>query len=305
MTMKPLPPPPVLLDGGMGRELRFRGVEIWPTIWSAGALLTDPEEVRAVHGDYIRAGADVITTNTYGVIRQELAREGLEDRFRELNELAVKLAKEARNAEGRDVWIAGSLPPLNGSYRADRVQPFDVIEPLYREQAAILVETGVDFLICETMSSSAEARAAITGASATAAPVWVAFTLHEDQSGRLRSGETVTEAVAALADLPITGVLANCCSPESIQAAMPELVATAFPYVGGYANTFEPVPDDWTLDGSGPTDGVLGLRDDLSPGSYLARVESWWAAGATVVGGCCGTRPAHIRAIRERMAVTA
>jgi len=107
----------VILDGGMGRELRFRGVENLSTIWSANALLVAPEVVREVHADYIAAGAQVITTNTYGIIRHELAREGVEHRLRELNELAGRLAVKARDAATHDVWIAGSLPPLNGSYR--------------------------------------------------------------------------------------------------------------------------------------------------------------------------------------------
>ena len=293
MPTSPLPPRPVLLDGGMGRELRFRGVEILPTIWSANALLVAPDVVRDVHRDYIAAGADVITTNTYGVIRHELAREGIAHRFAELNELACRLAAEARAGAEQDVWIAGSLPPLHGSYRPDRVRPYAEIEPLYREQAEILAP-HVDLLLCETMSSAEEAVAAAAAACATGKPVWVSYTLHEDRSGRLRSGESIAEAVRALGALPVSGVLANCCAPESIAAAMPALVATGAAYVGGSANTFAPVPATWTLDGGGPTDGVLGLRPDLDPPAYRAHVERWWAAGATVVGGCCGTRPAHI-----------
>lgn len=293
MPSSPLPPTPVLLDGGMGRELRFRGVEILPTIWSANGLLIAPDVVRDIHRDYIAAGADVITTNTYGVIRHELAREGIADRFQELNELACRLAVEARDDGGRDVWIAGSLPPLYGSYRPDRVRPFAEIEPLYREQAEILAP-HVDLLLCETMSSAAEAVAAATAACITGKPVWVSFTLHEDRSGRLRSGESIADAVRALGDLPVSGILANCCPPESITAAMPALQASGVSYFGGHANTFGPVPATWTLDGSAPSDGVLPLRDDLDPAAYLDHVRHWWNAGATVVGGCCGTRPAHI-----------
>ena len=302
MPTTPLPPTPVLLDGGMGRELRFRGVEILNTIWSANALLTAPEVVRAVHADYIAAGAQVITTNTYGIIRHELAREGVEHRLRELNELAGQLAADARDAAPHEVWIAGSLPPLNGSYRPDRVWPLARAAPLYREQAEILAPF-VDLFICETMSSADEALAAASAACETGKPVWVSYTLHEDRSGRLRSGETITEAVGALDGLPIAGFLANCCAPEAITAALPELKATGVSYVGGYANTFTPVPETWTLDGSEPSDGAIDLRTDLEPGAYLGHVLAWWKAGATVVGGCCGTRPAHIAEI-ARVAVS-
>ena len=133
--------------------------------------------------------------------------------------------------------------------------------------------------------------------------MWVSFTLHEDRSGRLRSGETVAQAVTALAGLPISGFLANCCAPEAITAALPALKATGAPYIGGYANTFTPVPETWTLDGSEPSDGFIDLRTDLDPAAYAAHVAAWWEAGATVVGGCCGTRPAHIAQI-ARMAAS-
>lgn len=290
--------PSLLLDGGMGRELRFRGVEIPETIWSANALLVAPTIVRDIHIDYIKAGADIITTNTYGVIRNDLAKESIEERFAELNLLACKLAQEARAATKADVLIAGSLPPLFGSYRPDLVHSFEEIEPRYREQAELLA-AHVDLFICETMSSAAEGYAAAHAACQFGKPVWVSWTLHEDRSGRLRSGESVTDAAAALANLPVTGALCNCCAPESITAAIPALQGIGMSHIGGYANTFQPVPEDWTLDGAGETDGLLGLRTDLDPPAYAEYVADWLAAGATVVGGCCGTRPAHIAQLRR------
>lgn len=281
----------------MGRELRIRGANISPAIWSAGALVSDPDVVRQIHVDYIAAGADLITTNTYGVIREDLATIGWEERAADLNTLACRLALEARTVAERPVLIAGSLPPLRGSYRPDLVGPFHEIEPLYREQAETLAP-HVDLLLCETQSSAAEALAAATAACSTGKPVWVSWTLHEDGSGRLRSGETVDEAVAALNGLAVSGFLANCCAPESIAAAMSALVATGARYVGGYANTFRPVPTTWTLAGDQDTDGVLALRTDLDPEQYAQHVAGWLRAGATVVGGCCGTRPAHIARLR-------
>lgn len=300
----PLPERIVLLDGGMGRELRARGVPILDTIWSANALLVAPDVVRDVHRDYIEAGADVITTNTYGVIRGDLAKEGIEHRFAELNRLAGKLAQEARDEAGREVLIAGSLPPLRGSYRPDLVGPFAEIEPLYREQAEILAPY-VDLFICETMSSAAEAFAAATAACSTGKPVWVSWTLHEDSSGRLRSGESVAEAAAALSDLPVSGCLCNCCAPESITAAMPALAAMEGKVVGGYANTFRPVPEHWELDGEKEGDGLLPLRDDLDPERYAAHAEHWRSLGARVIGGCCGTGPAHIARLKRMIGADA
>ena len=293
-----LPDRTVLLDGGMGRELRARGVPILDTIWSANALLVAPEVVRETHADFIAAGADVIITNTYGVIPSDLAKEGIEHRFEELNLTACRLAAEARDAADRPVLIAGSLPPQAGSYRHDLVRPFDEIEPIYRRQSEIMAP-HVDLLVCETMSSAAEGLAAATGACATGKPVWVAWSLNEDRSGRLRSGETIAEAARAIAHLPVSGFLANCCPPESIAAAMAELSAIPRGPAGGYANTFVPVPGDWKLDGEKDSDGLIPLRDDLDAGAYADHALAWRDAGARLIGGCCGTGPAHIAKLRE------
>lgn len=298
MSELKLPERTILLDGGMGRELRFRGIDVMTSIWSARALIDAPQVVREVHSDFITAGADIITINSYGIIKRDFAWAGIEDRFKELNLLACKLAKEARDASGRAVLIAGSLPPLAGSFRPDRVGKFEEIEPLYREQAELLAP-HVDLLICETMSSANEGRAAAAAATRTGKPVWVCWTLHEDRSGRLRSGEDIDEAAKALADLPVSGALANCCAPESITTAMPQLKQTGMKYVGGYANTFQPIPEDWDLKGDKKTDGSLGLRTDLDPESYAAHADAWLKAGANVIGGCCGTRPTHIAKLKE------
>jgi len=289
---------PALLDGGMGRELRNRGVPILDTIWSANALLVAKDVVLQVHKDYIAAGADIITTNTYGVIRSDLAKEGIEDKFADLNRLAGRLAIQASRSAEDAVAVAGSLPPLRGSYRPDLVGSFDEIVPLYREQAEVL-EPYVDLFLCETMSSGEEARAAARAACEFGKPVWVSYTLHEDKSGRLRSGETIAQAAAKIADLPVSGFLANCCAPESIDAAMPALVALNRGVAGGYANTFAPVPADWTLDGDKPTDGLLATRADLDPEHYSDHAGNWLKAGARVIGGCCGTGPAHIARLRQ------
>ena len=296
-----LPRRTTLLDGGMGRELRFRGIDVMTSIWSAKALIDAPEVVREVHRDFIAAGADIITINSYGIVKSNLTWAGIEDRFVELNLLACKLAKQARDESEQEVLIAGSLPPLAGSYRPDRVGKFEEIVPLYREQADVLAP-HVDLLLCETMSSAEEASAAAFAAIQTGKPVWVCWTLHEDRSGRLRSGETIDRAVEVVSDLPVSGLLANCCAPESITRAVPLLKQTGLPYVGGYANTSQPIPEDWDLTGHKPSDGLLSLREDLDPESYAVHAEDWLEAGATVIGGCCGTRPAHIAKLKELIA---
>lgn len=297
-TAKKFPNSVILLDGSMGRELRRRGVETRNTIWSATALLVAPEEVVNVHLDNISAGADIITTNTYGIIRHELARENMESEFESLNILACQLAEKARRESGKDVLIAGSLPPLRGSYRPDRVGEYAEIEPLYEEQANILAEY-VDLLICETMSSSAEALAAATAACKTGKPVWVSWNLHDRHMGVLRSRETISDAYEAVKHLPIKGFLFNCCPPESISAAMMELAGLGVEHFGGYANTFVPIKEDWMLDGKAEDDGVIIDRDDLDAESYAEFAGDWLEKGATVIGGCCGTSPEYIAGLRS------
>jgi S-methylmethionine-dependent homocysteine/selenocysteine methylase len=127
----------------------------------------------------------------------------------------------------------------------------------------------------------------------------VSFTLHDDASGALRSGERIETVLESLSSVPLSGVLANCCSPESIDAAMPEIAGSGKPFVGGYANTFRPIPADWTLDGERETDGLLPTRDDLDPDSYAKHALRWLSAGATIVGGCCGTGPDHVARLRR------
>jgi S-methylmethionine-dependent homocysteine/selenocysteine methylase len=293
-----LPHRPVLLDGGMGRELKFRGISLSETIWSANALIEAPDVVRQIHLDYIMAGADIITINNYGLIRRDLAKAGLEHRFVELNARACALAHEALDSSERQIFIAGSLPPLRGSYRPDLVAPHEEIVSCYQEHAELL-GPDVDLLLCETMSSVAEGKAAAEAACKTGKPVWVSWTLLDDHSGKMRSGERISEGVSALADLPVSGFLVNCCAPESVTAAIPELAKMTDQRIGGYANAFQPISQNWRLDGDKVSDGLLSLRTDLDPEGYAGHVARWLKAGATVVGGCCGTRPGHIRRIRE------
>jgi S-methylmethionine-dependent homocysteine/selenocysteine methylase len=280
----------IILDGGMGRELWRRGVEIPPILWSANALLVAPQIVQQVHEDYIAAGADIITLNNYSLVPDALASAGLEDRLDDLLASSLRLARNARDRAGRPaVRLAGALPPLANSYRADLVHPFAAALPVYRRIASALAG-GVDLFLCETMASAAEVLAAATAASETGLPVWVSWSLHDDASGRLRSGESVAEAIAVLRAPPVDAFLFNCSTPESITVALPILRRLTARPIGAYANAFRPVPGDWDM----ARDGLLALRDDISPQIYAAMAKHWEAIGATIVGGCCGIGPAHI-----------
>ncbi|MFT6434468.1 MAG: S-methylmethionine-dependent homocysteine/selenocysteine methylase [Candidatus Azotimanducaceae bacterium] len=286
-----------VLDAAMGRALSTKGVEIPGTIWSANALIVAPDVVVDIHRENIAAGARIITTNTYGVIRSDLAKENIEDQFIVLNQLAGELAQRAVRESGKsNLQIAGSLPPLNGSFRPDRVLEREITDPLYREQAGALADY-VDLFICETMSTITEGLSAAEAALSTGKPVIVAFTLHDEKPGCLKSGELLQDAVKALSHLELLGVMANCSLPERVSDAMPVLVSSGLEMVGGYANTFTKVPKDFLLDGEKETDRKLDLRDDLPPEYYVKFVEEWVANGANIVGGCCGTTSAHTKAI--------
>ncbi|HAC87975.1 MAG TPA: homocysteine S-methyltransferase family protein, partial [Gammaproteobacteria bacterium] len=186
-----------LLDAGMGKTLSLKGVKIPPTIWSANALLVAPEIVVEIHKENIDAGADIITTNSYGVIRGELAKEGIESKYKELNQIAGQLAKRANSETGSQALIAGSLPPQNGSYRPDRVLSRELLGPLYREQVEAL-DDYVDLFLCETMSTIEETVAAVTAAIESGKPVFAGLTLHDEKAGYLRSGENVQAAIESL-----------------------------------------------------------------------------------------------------------
>lgn len=284
----------IILDGGMGQELAARGLETSDGLWSARALVTAPDDVMAVHRDFIDAGADVITTNTYASTRRRLDPVD-EGAFERLNRRAGELANRAREESGREVRIAGSLPPLHGSYRPDRVRPVEELEPLYREQAELLTEF-VDLFLCETMSTAAEALAAARGAAATGLPVWVSWTVADDGSGRLRSGETVAEAIRALGTIDADGLLLNCAMPESIDAAMPELAQSANERFGAYANGFSAIGEGFDVaDGA----NVPQRRTELTPEAYARFARGWIDRGASIVGGCCEVGPAHIGALRR------
>ncbi len=288
-----------LLDGGMGQELRLRCNQGDTSLWSAQVMLDRPELVREVHEDYIRAGADVITTNSYATVRKRLQDiAGLGREFERLVTLSGQLAVDARDKSEREVLIAGALPPLNGSYRPDRVGRTEDILPIYREHCELLAPF-VDVFLCETMSSAAEGYAAAKAAATVGKPIWVAWTLVDDGGALLRSGESLNDAWAALSELPIAAVLANCCAPESVTAAMPKLTALGAKHTGGYANGFKAIPDKWTVNDDGVA--ALGRRDDLHPDDYLDHVRQWLNAGATIVGGCCEVGPAHIARINDHL----
>jgi len=285
-----LPDGLILLDGSMGQELINRNASGQGVLWSAKALFDAPEVVVAVHEDYIRAGADIITTNSYACIRNNFEPEGLVGRLGEMNRLAAELAQRARDNCGKPVLIAGSMGPQNGSYRPDLVGSYEETEALYREQAGFLAP-HVDFFICETLSCMLEARAAVTAAASTGKPVWLSWSIDDSGAANLRSGESVREAWEDIADSGISAILLNCSPPEAISKVLPGLISICDLPVGAYANAFTPIPEKWDFHGE---QSIPPSRTDVTPQAYAEQAAGWVAAGARIIGGCCEVGPAHI-----------
>lgn len=283
-----------ILDGGLGGELIRRGLAEETGLWSARPLLENPAAVAQAHRDYIAAGAQIITTNSYSTIPSYLGKAGLASRYVELTRLAGELARQAADDSGADVLVAGALPPLSESYRADLVPPDDEARPIYVELAAAL-EPNVDLFLCETMSAAREARNAALAATAAGAkrglPVYVAWTLDERPGHGLRSGESIAEALAALADLDIAAYLFNCTSPEAIHAGMATLAELTDKPFGGYPNRFN-IPPGWTLDNDVPA-----TARELPREAFVAQARHAMALGASLYGGCCHVGPEYIAAL--------
>jgi len=292
-----LPDGLILLDGGMGQELINRNVSGQGVLWSARALFDFPEAVQAIHEDYIRAGADVITTNSYACVRNNFEPEGLTDRMGEMNRLAAELAQRARDNCDKAVLIAGSMGPQRGSYRPDLVGSYEETETLYLEQAESLAP-HVDFFICETLACLLEAKAAVTAAISTGKPVWLSWSIEDTGAANLRSGESVQDAWKDIADSGVSAVLLNCSPPEAIGKVLPELVAISDVPVGAYANAFTPIPEKWDFHGD---ESIPPPRTDVTPESYLEHAKEWQAAGVRIIGGCCEVGPAHIAHLNQSL----
>ena len=276
------------------------------TIWSARALVDEQyhEIVRQVHRNFILAGSQYITTNNYSVT----PGVGLSERLEELTKVAGRLAVEAR-LEGEQlsssgVRICGSLPPLIESYRPDLVLPHDQAVAHYLTIARSLNDS-VDIFLAETMSSIAEATAAVDAVKEIMSrkEVWVSWTLGSD--GRLRSGERVTDAIHSLLSKQVAAILFNCSEPEAICRALTEIrcasdllakMRAGNIRLGAYANRLNPVPEDFAIANSSEPQA---MRTDLSVARYTEFAQQWVALGAELIGGCCGVGPEYIADLRR------
>ncbi len=293
---------PLILDGATGTELDRRGVDIGLPLWSANALLADSaaEVLRQVHLDYLKAGADIITADTFRTHRRSLAKSGYGDRARELTHRAVAVAKEAiasltpqplarlltqSSASGEGAkgvrYVAGSIAPLEDCYSPHLVPPEAECRTEHSEMIHHLVEAGVDILLIETMNTIREAAIAARLAVITGRPTLVSFVCGAD--GQLLSGESLTAAAQVIAPLGVAALGVNCTATPAISICLEELrLACDLPLIA-YGNI-----------GYADADGNWVCTDAIEPEAYARYAKTW---DAKIIGGCCGTTPEHIRRI--------
>ncbi len=266
------------LDGPMGTELAARGVATPLPTWSAGAIDSAPEAVVAVHRDYASAGAVVHTTNTFRTRESDVG-----DRWRELTLSAVALARRGAGA-GR---VAGSIAPVADCYRPD-LSPGEGAFDAHLQMAGALVAGGVDVVLCETFPEPSEAVAAVRAARAAgAAEVWGSLTAGPDAD--LLTPVELAHGAERLVEAGATVVLANCIPAPQMGDYLIELRQVGAPF-GAYGN-------------AGSADDRIGWSSDstFGPERYATLGERWVGLGASVVGGCCGTGPAHLAALVTRL----
>ena len=285
-----------LLDGGMGQELIARSGDAPTPLWATQVMMDHPGLVAEVHRAYFDAGSSVATTNSYAVHRDRLSKAGIEERFGTLHDQAVTEAEAARAAHGSG-RIAGSIGPLGASYRSDVAPDHDTSVTLYREVAEHLAPR-VDLILAETVANLDQARAVLEGAKGLGRPVWLSVTVDDEDGTRLRSGEPVAEVGALARAGGAAALLANCSAPEAMAAALRLFADTGLPY-GAYANGFQQITKEFLKDN--PTVDVLHARPEMTPERYADHAMEWVGMGATIIGGCCETGPAHIAAIARRL----
>ena len=278
----------LLIDGATGTELDRRGVGIGLPLWSARALLEAPEVLSDIHRDYLEAGAGAITTNTFRTHRRSLARAGLGDRAAELTGLAVTIARRARDEIRPDALVLGSVAPLEDCYRPDLAPDDAACRGEHAEMIEHLVEAGADLILIETMNNLPEAGAAADAARRLAPGKWMISLCTRPQGppGTLLSGEAAAPLLKRLHDARAVGV--NCVAAPHVEAQVRHLRETMPDRVRimAYANI-----------GHADEAGNWVITDALDPQTYAGYAQRWIKAGATVVGGCCGTTPETIRAI--------
>ena len=287
----------VLLDGPLGSELEARGVPLPAPAWSARAVAEAPDVVAAIHRDYAEAGADVHTTCTFRTRRRSLIGTPWYGRHDELARRATDLCRAAVDEVGHG-RVAGGLAPLEDCFRPDLTPDDEALAAEHAELATALADAGCDLLLVETMPTLRELIAATRAAADTGLPVWSAVTFGPD--GDCFDDTSLLRARDAALDAGAEAFLVNCTPADRITSALGHLAAhPATDQAGGRADAPRRNPGGAALGAYG--NAIFEGQTDWPAERYVDEVERWRALGATILGGCCGTTPAHLARLRARL----
>ena len=286
-----------ILDGGMGQELLARGMKPKGTLWSANALLDENyhQLLLDTHRDFVKAGAEVIVTATFTTRRKRLRDNNVEDKFEYLNKKAGQIALDVKK-EFPNILVAGGLPPQNLTYEADDRSDDEIIKD-FNEQAKLL-DPYVDFFYFDVWSSIKEFRCGIKAIKEFNKPYLIG--IHISEGTKLPSGENISD-IKDIIDQQLLGIILACVSPENYEINLKELKNLNVPFgfkingyittkpKNGYSATFAKL--------NGNPNEFLGHREDLTPEKVGKITKKYKDNGATILGGCCETRPLHINAM--------
>jgi len=287
-----------ILDGGMGQELLARGMEPNGTLWSANALLEEKYHklLLDTHLDFIKSGAEVIVTNTFTLRRKRLRDNKIEDKFEYLNKKAGEIAKKTKEFYPH-VLVAGGLPPQNDTYEADTRDSNEIKENFF-EQAKIL-NPFVDFFYLDVLSSVKEINLGIEAITSFNKPYLIGA--HISEGTKLPSNENISDIITKINHKNLLGLILSCISPENYEKNLNEIKNLGIPF-GFKLNAFittvskEGYIAKYTKSNGNPNE-FLGQRKDLNPKKMSEFAKKFKDAGATILGGCCETRPSHIKEI--------
>ena len=289
-----------VLDGGMGQELLARGMKPNGTLWSANAILNENYHklLRDTHIDFVKAGAEVIVTTTFTTRRKRLKENNIEDKFEYLNKKAGEIAQEVKR-EFPNILIAGGLPPQELTYEADERNEEDITKT-FNEQARLL-NPYVDFFYFDVWSSIKEFKCGIKAIEEFKKPYLIG--IHISEGTKLPSGEKISD-IKSILDDQLLGVMLSCVSPENYEKNLEEVKNLNVPFgfkLNGFMTTKpkDGYTSSYFKNSGGNPNEFLGQRHDLTPDVIGKIVKNFKQNGATILGGCCETRPAHIKAMSE------